>query len=66
MLITTEYPLQFYPEGSILLDGPEKYRSILKDQNKYLFNLTTFPIHDTNEEQMTLIALPDLLKHIIK
>ena len=50
MATTTEYPLDFYPEGAILLDVPEKYRSILKAHNEYLFNITTYPIHDTNED----------------
>ena len=50
MAITKDYPLNFFPEGVILTDGSEKYRSILKGQNEYLFNLTTFPINDTNEE----------------
>ena len=35
----SKYELRLYPEGSILLDGPEKYRSILKSQNEYLFNM---------------------------
>ena len=45
-----------------MIDGPNKYHSILKVQNEYLFNIITFPIHDTNEEEMKLIA-PELLKH---
>ena len=40
----TEYPLHFYPEGAIHLDGSEKYRSILKEQNEYLFAMSTFPV----------------------
>ena len=34
MAITKAYPLSFFPEGAILTDGPEKYRSILKGQNE--------------------------------
>ena len=44
MHVGSKYPLHFYPEGAILLDGPEKYRSILKEQNEYLFAMTTFPV----------------------
>ena len=58
----SKYDLGFYPEGSILLDGPEKYLSILKSQNEYLFNMTTFPIDNTSRKQMSLIR-PKLEEH---
>ena len=58
----SKYPLHFYPEGAILIDGPEKYRSILKEQNEYLFGMTTFPIYAISYEQMRILS-PKLLEH---
>ena len=51
----SRYPLKFYPEGSIFIDGPEKYRSVLKSQNEYLHNMSTFPMNNTSRQQMSLI-----------
>lgn len=58
----SKYELEFYPEGSILLDGPEKYRSILRSQNEYLFNMSTFPLNNTSRQQMSLLR-PKLEEH---
>ena len=58
----SKYELGFYPEGSVLLDGPEKYRSILKSQNEYLLNMTTFPLQNTSRQQMSLLR-PKLEEH---
>ena len=62
MYYESKYEIGFYPEGSILLDGPKKYRSILKFQNEYLFIMSTFPINNTSRKQMSLIR-PKIEEH---
>ena len=57
----SKYKIGFH-ESSILLEGPEKYRSILKSQNDYLFNMSTFPINNTSRKQMSFIR-PKLQEH---
>ena len=56
MVISSKYPLNFYYDGEIIIDGPEKYRSILKEQNEYLFSMTTFPVYSTSIDQMKLLS----------
>ena len=55
-----QVPLNFYPGGEIMIDSTKKYRSILKDQNEYLFAMTTFPVYSLSFEQMKII-IPKLL-----